>query len=179
VTNGEPGDAGVIAFAAGHAPKLSPWRFSRAVSPHLAAREAGAELDVARVTSWVEGEQLASGASVTLIETAGGAFSPLAAGLTNVDLARALEPALWVLVAPDALGVLHDVTATLRALPRAPDAVVLSGARSEDQSSGTNAAELLRLGICEVHETLTPGALGAPELVRWLLAHPTYKSARA
>jgi hypothetical protein len=56
-----------------------------------------------------------------------------------------------MLVAPDALGVLHDVTATLLALRsfgRIPDAVVLSAARS-DASTGSNACELRRLGIAQ------------------------------
>jgi hypothetical protein len=54
------------------------------------------------------------------------------------------------LVAPDALGVLHDVTATLRSLPRRPDFVVLSAARPADASSGTNAQELETLEITPV-----------------------------
>jgi dethiobiotin synthetase len=173
----EAGDAGVIALAAGHAPKLSPWRLRRAVSPHLAAREQGVELRSDRAAEWVRLQQEAHAARVTLVETAGGAFSPLGVGDTNVDLARALEPALWLLVAPDALGVLHDVTSTLRALPRPPDAVVLSGARVADDSTGTNAAELMRLGVCEVRAVVGSGATESAEVVRWLIDHSTYKSA--
>ena len=74
----------------------------------------------------------------TIIETAGGVFSPLALGLSNFELARALEPAIWVLVAADALGVLHDVSATLKAMRasgREPDHLVLSGAREPDAST--------------------------------------------
>lgn len=167
-TPGETGDAGAIAAAAGHEARLSPWRFARPVSPHLAAREQGVALDVGEVSDWVRTEERRAAAAVSLVETAGGAFSPLGAAVTNVELALALEPALWLLVAPDALGVLHDVTATLRALPRRPDALVLSGARGPDSSTGSNAAELLRLGISEVREVLAPGAAGCPELVRWL-----------
>jgi dethiobiotin synthetase len=88
--------------------------------------------------------------SFVLVETAGGALTPLAPGITNFDLALALEPAVWILVAPDALGVLHDVSATLEALSargRSPDVVVLSEAREPDASTGTNAAELRELGI--------------------------------
>src|SRR6202000_2887278 len=85
-----------------------------------------------------------------IIETAGGVFSPLSPAKTNFDLALALEPALWVLVAADSLGVLHDVSATLQAMrarKRAPDHVILSGAREPDASTGPNAAELQALGI--------------------------------
>ena len=178
VEPGAAGDAGDIASAAGHAARLSPWRLRRGVSPHLAAREQGVAIEVAEVTSWVVLEEAQAAPAITLVETAGGAFSPLAPDRTNVDLAQALEPAIWLLVAPDALGVLHDLSATLRALPRAPDAVVLSAARGPDASSGSNAAELARLGIAEVLEVLPPGAPTCPTTASWLLERPTYKSAR-
>jgi dethiobiotin synthetase len=77
-------------------------------------------------------------------------FSPLGPGVTNFELALALEPATWVLVAADALGVLHDVSATLRAMRacgREPEHLVLSGAREPDASTGSNATELATLGI--------------------------------
>ncbi len=170
------GDAGAIAEAAGHPPVLSPWRFRRAVSPHLGAREQGIEIDVAEVAAWVAVQEERAAAGVVLIELAGGALSPLGLGLTNSDLALALRPARWLLVAPDALGVLHDVAATLRALPRQPDAVVLSSARGHDESTGTNALELSRLRITEVLEVVPAGAAGCPATVEWLLAKPTYKS---
>jgi dethiobiotin synthetase len=119
------------------------------VSPHLAARRQRARLSVDRLASAVT----LHGATLRgwqIIETAGGAFSPLSARATNVDLARALEPAIWLLVAPDALGVLHDVRATLLALSasaRAPDYLVLSAARGADASVGTNGTELARVGL--------------------------------
>jgi dethiobiotin synthetase len=148
---GEPGDAGRIARAAGHLPALSRWRFPRPVSPHLAARETGAAIDLVEVAAWVaEEEEQAGRPDVTLVETAGGILSPLAAGRTNLELALELEPARWLIVAPDSLGVLHDLSASLRVLPRPPEAVVLSSARPPDASSGGNAAELQALGICDI-----------------------------
>ena len=174
------GDAGKIAAAAAHEPRLSPWRFRRPVSPHLAARETGLVLNLDDVVGWVEAEENRARPSVSLVELAGGAFSPLGVGLTNVDLAQALEPAVWLLVGPDSLGVLHDLTATLRALPRAPDAVLLSGARPADQSTGSNAAELTSLGICEVLETLARDATSCSLAADWLLARcPTSGSSGA
>jgi dethiobiotin synthetase len=146
------------------------------VSPHLGAREQGVSIDVAQVAAWVAQQEANAGATVSLVELAGGAFSPLGLGVTNVELALALEPALWLLVAPDALGVLHDVTATLRALPRAPDALVLSGARAPDPSTGSNAAELARLGIGQVLEVVASGASSSAATVAWLVAQPTFKS---
>jgi dethiobiotin synthetase len=172
VDRGVAGDAGAIAEAAGHSPRLSPWRFPRPVSPHIGARALGLSLNLSEVADWVQTEEARAAAEVVLIELAGGAFSPLGSGLTNADLAAALGPALWLLVAPDSLGVLHDVTATLRALSRRPDAVVLSGARPSDESSGTNATELSRLGITDVLEVVPPGVTNCPTTVEWLLQQP-------
>jgi len=134
------------------------------VSPHLAARSAGIQIELARVRAWVDEADtqvtpLVSPPSAhwTIIETAGGVFSPLAMGLSNFELARALEPSIWVLVAADALGVLHEVSATLKAMRasgRPPDHLVLSGAREPDASSGGNAAELATLGIARASAVL-------------------------
>ena len=127
------------------------------VSPHLAARSVGIALQIGEVTGWVRQAEAAltthvssPGASFTVIETAGGVFTPLSMSASNFDLARALEPAIWVLVAADALGVLHDVSATLQAMTargRPPDHLLLSSARAPDASTGTNALELATLGI--------------------------------
>jgi hypothetical protein len=78
-------------------------------------------------------------------------------GLSNFELARALEPSIWLLVAADALGVLHEISATLKAMRasgREPDHLVLSGAREPDASSGGNAAELATLGIARASAVL-------------------------
>jgi dethiobiotin synthetase len=133
------------------------------ISPHLAARQEGSVIELARVSDWVGRIELSMTPLVSsdralwsVVETAGGVLSPLAVGVTNFDLARALEPAIWVLVAADALGVLHDVSATCEAMAargRSPDHLVLSQAREPDASTGSNAAELSTLGIA------TPSAL--------------------
>jgi dethiobiotin synthetase len=131
--------------------------FEDPISPHLAARRARTAIDTGQIVEWVRHAESALRRTTiqytslwTIVETAGGALSPLSDAATNVDLARALEPATWLLVAPDALGVLHDLRATLtalRSLARAPDLIALSGARPPDASTGTNAAELAALGI--------------------------------
>jgi dethiobiotin synthetase len=127
------------------------------VSPHLAARSEGIEIDVGAAVQWVLAAEdavttyIASDRALwSLVESAGGVFSPLSGHATNYELALALEPAIWVLVAADTLGVLHDVSACIAAMRsrgRAPDHVVLSAAREPDLSTGTNAAELRALGI--------------------------------
>ena len=123
--------------------------FADAVSAHLAARRERRTISVSRIAK----ELTLHGATIRgwqIVETAGAVFSPLTTHKTNLDLAQALEPAIWILVAPDALGVLHDVRATLlamRASARAPDYLVLSAAREPDASVGTNGAELARVGL--------------------------------
>lgn len=125
------------------------------LSPHLAARLAGVELSVPRVVEWVGAEESRSGAEVSFVESAGGAFSPVTPGIDNARLGLALGaglpgPTEFLLVGADALGVLHEVTATLRALSTLQTsgvrpkvrAVVLSEARSRDSSTGTNGREL-------------------------------------
>lgn len=143
---------------------LPVYRFVDPISPHLAARSVGTTIEVDRAAEWVaRNEVLMTTGAVshsvkwTVVETAGGVFSPLSSAATNFDLAQALEPAIWILVAADGLGVLHDVSATLQAMRargRTPDHVVLSGAREPDASTGSNAAELATLGICRVSALL-------------------------
>ena len=107
---------------------------------HLAARLHGIKIDVAHVVQWIA-DRCQCGARSTLesddpgspdphgwvlIETAGGALSPINENHTNLDLAVALEPSYWVLVGADRLGVLHDMRATLLAmanLTRLPDII--------------------------------------------------------
>jgi dethiobiotin synthetase len=120
-----------------------PYRLAHAVSPHLAAREEGQRIETGPVLRYVE--RARDEADVVVIELAGGLFSPLAPGLSNAELTRALAPDLVLLVAPDRLGVLHDVSATVRASTVAGVAlagVVLVAPASADTSTGTNGAEL-------------------------------------
>jgi dethiobiotin synthetase len=151
-------------------PTLAPqhaYAFETPVSPHLAARDHGIIIDPAKVVAWIadrcqrdardtrfsepDGHQRPD--DWVLVETAGGAFSPISEHHTNLDLAVALEPSQWVLVAPDRLGVLHDMRTTLMAMAsvaRLPDIVLLSATRVPDASSGTNRRELESLGITQV-----------------------------
>lgn len=148
---GGPSDASELMGQSAVRPSVAPYRFREPISPHLAARRAGIPIELERTLRYVQlHESGPAPLDVVLVETAGGLFSPLSDSLTNWDFARALEPARWVLVAPDALGVLHDVRATLeasRARGRVPDELVLSGARPADESTGTNGEELVRLGL--------------------------------
>lgn len=175
VARGAATDAGALAMAG--SPEASPgaprYAFTPAVSPHIAARQSTTSISVAAIAQWVESATHSAlhrttlhyhargvtfeslpheerPAGVCVIETAGGLLSPLTDIETNFELARALDPAVWVLVAPDRLGVLHDVRATweaARARGRTPDHLVLSAPEAPDESTGTNAVELPRLGL--------------------------------
>jgi dethiobiotin synthetase len=153
VREGTTTDADRLALHSVRAPMPPPYRLREPLSPHLAARRENRSIDAEEILTYVrshESSEPDDAPSVVLVETAGGLFSPLDASFTNWDVACSLDPARWLLVAPDALGVLHDLTATLgaaRARGRAPDLVVLSAAREPDLSTGTNATELQRLGL--------------------------------
>ncbi len=135
--------------AALRAPVVAPtFSYRRPVSPHLAARQEGPpiDLDVIRRRT----DAIASGVEHTIVESAGGLFSPVGDSLTNVDLVLRLLPARVLLVAPDRLGVLHDLGACIgaaRARGVTVSALVLSAPAAPDESTGTNASEAERIGL--------------------------------
>jgi dethiobiotin synthetase len=122
------------------------YAFSRPVSPHLAAADEGVTIDLKRIVADVnELRRLAGG---VLVELPGGMFSPLSTRHTNADLARALAPTATLLVAPDRLGVLHDVIATARAaasIGARLTGIALIAPRSPDASTGTNGDALRKV----------------------------------
>jgi dethiobiotin synthetase len=119
------------------------YAFLRPVSPHLAARDEGVSIDLRRIVADVNAlRRLAAG---VLVELPGGLFSPLTGKRTNADLARALDATATLLVAPDRLGVLHDVIAATTAAESVGvrlTGIVLVAPREPDASTGTNAAAL-------------------------------------
>lgn len=148
------GDAALLEAASVRVkhPRPHPlYGFREPIAPSLAALREGQNVDVDAVASWADRVRCQGpGVPALVIETAGGVFSPLSDRATNFELARTLGDACWILVAPDRLGVLHDVTGTLRAmaaLGRSPDLLVLSAPAEQDASSGSNAGELRRLGL--------------------------------
>lgn len=170
-------DAALLELASLHVkhPRPHPLlTFTEPISPHLAARRAGEVIELDSVVRWVESAELHcntlhASRSWSVVETAGGVLSPLSARATNFDLARALDPSLWLLVAADSLGVLHDVSAALvalRSLGRPADLVALSAARAADRSTGANAGELIALGIVEQCHVVPRDAELADDLAR-------------
>lgn len=140
-------DAARLGLAAATEVQAPLYGFADPVSPHLAARRTGAVIELGRIVEWLKRFP----ADWQLVETAGGLLSPLGVGITNLDLTRSTAPTRIVLVAPDRLGVLHDLTASLRVLqlemPNVPVGVALSAPQVADASTGTNADEIRLLGI--------------------------------
>jgi 8-amino-7-oxononanoate synthase len=142
------------------------YAFAEPVTPALAARREGQVIELEAIATWVDRVRpmIAGAPNHLVIETAGGVFSPLGDRLANYDLARCLGMAVWVLVAPDRLGVLHDVSSTVRAmgaLGRLPDYVLLNPVPPADLSTRSNAAELRRLELGVPIIELDDGALDA------------------
>lgn len=153
-------DAAILSSACFRAePPIPHPRFAYAepLSPYAASRHSGVSPDLDQIAEWTTHAEAGAAPDVdavcSLIETAGGVFSPLTAHATNLDLARALEPARWILVAPNCLGVLHAATATclaMQAHARAPDALLLTQPTARDRSSATNASLLRESAVAPV-----------------------------
>src|SRR5262249_40091944 len=133
----------------------SPYLLRRAVSPHLAARDEGIAIDLGIVADAVS--QARRLVDVLFVELAGGLFSPLGDHATNAALVRRLAPDAVLLVAPDRLGVLHDVGAVLRAFGDVA-AIALVAGPAPDASSGTNAGEIGRGTPCTARVVSVPRA---------------------
>jgi len=141
-------DYGSLAAFSSYPAHPPPYALPDPVSPHLAARRAQVKIDFERIAKWVDSHA----AKIVLVETAGAMLSPIDKTHTNLDLTRRLKPDLVLLVAPDRLGVLHDVTAALHAYrtlaPELPTpAVLLQPPPTTDISTGTNADEIVWLGL--------------------------------
>jgi dethiobiotin synthetase len=128
--------------------------FGPPVSPHLAARESGQIIELEAIQSMVELAR--QNADLTLVELAGGLFTPLSESLLNIDVVRSLGADFVLIVAPDRLGVLHDVLAAARgarAKGVAFDAIVLVAPELSDASTYRNCSELsLFIDHCPIYE---------------------------
>ncbi len=152
-------DADLHGAALGSPSRPPTFSYRRPVSPHLAAREEGRPIELEAIRRCAD--EMSAGSEWLIVEAAGGLFSPLGESITNVDLVRCLDPARVVLVAPDRLGVLHDVGACVgaaRARDVAFTALVLSAPRVPDDSTGTNARELERIGLGPVAAAFPHGS---------------------
>jgi dethiobiotin synthetase len=92
---------------------VCPEAFSLPAAPFVAARAEGRKVDLARIRA--AAGRLRARHGFLLVEGAGGALVPLAAGVTVLDLARELELPVLV-VARGALGTINHTLLTLEAL---------------------------------------------------------------
>jgi dethiobiotin synthetase len=103
--------------------EVNPFAFEPAIAPHLAAREAGVELSVARLLPAVQ-QVLAHGADFTLVEGAGGWRVPLAGRENLSDLVVALDLPV-ILVVGVRLGCINHAVLSMQAIER--DGLRLAG----------------------------------------------------
>ena len=139
------GDASALLEASTFRVEPAPlYSFAAPVSPHLAAEWDEQPIQSKRIVAAVAAAR--QSVDLMVVELAGGLFTPLGPGIDNANLALALEPDSVVLVAVDALGVLHHtraaaIAAAARGLPRTHLALVEPSAH--DASTGHNMPPLL------------------------------------
>lgn len=131
------------------------YTFRAALSPHRAAKLDHDHVDMARVADTARRQKALH--DVTLIELPGGLFTPLDSERTNADLVRAIQMLTAVhivVVAPNRLGVLHDVLCIQSAAllcGTLPSHIALINQAIPDASSPTNALDLTKRLSCTVH----------------------------
>jgi dethiobiotin synthetase len=143
VAEGERSDRERLESASSFHVQHSGYLFAAPVSPHLAARESGQTIEAGVLQSIVA--RVREQADLTLVELAGGLFTPLSPFLLNVDVVRSLGADFVLLVAPDRLGVLHDVlAATTAAATRGVtfNAIALVAPEVADSATSRNLLEL-------------------------------------
>lgn len=112
-------DTGILLAAQGRevtlreADAVSPWRFAAPVSPHFAAQQESAALTAQDILQFCRTALEKDG--FTLIEGAGGAFSPLVQGYTQADLLQDLGIPAIVLVG-SYVGAISHTLATVEAM---------------------------------------------------------------
>jgi dethiobiotin synthetase len=134
--------------------KQSGYLFAQPVSPHLAARESAQTIEAGVLQSTVD--RVREQADLTLVELAGGLFTPLSPCMLNVDVVRSLHADFVLLVAPDRLGVLHDVLVATSAAASSGvtfSAIALVAPEVADSSTSRNMLELhMFLSNASIHE---------------------------
>jgi dethiobiotin synthetase len=141
-TDPRDSDEALLRASSGEQPIPPTLRLRAAVSPHLAARLEGKTIDRSAIRGSLDA--LASRHDVIVLELAGGLCSPFDDEIDNIDFLAALQPRT-ILVASDRLGVLHDVSAALRAARAVSlhvHAVALVAPETADESTGSNALEI-------------------------------------
>ncbi|HEX3693549.1 MAG TPA: dethiobiotin synthase [Solirubrobacteraceae bacterium] len=154
-----PPDHELLALAAGMSPQqVAPLRFGAAVSPHLAARLAGASIDPAELI----GRAREQPERTTVVEGVGGLLVPLAEGYSVRDLAVELSLPLVVVASPR-LGTINHTLLTLEAARRAElevRAVVLTPWPLEPSAMEHSNRETIERGGGVACESIAPLPVG-------------------
>lgn len=100
--------AGTPAYA-----DVNPYAFADPIAPHLAAADAGVEIDLAYIDNAYA--RLCANADVVVVEGVGGWMAPLGPALMQADLARALRLPV-ILVVGLRLGCLNHALLSARAI---------------------------------------------------------------
>ncbi|MBI5586862.1 MAG: dethiobiotin synthase [Deltaproteobacteria bacterium] len=143
-----PEDALTLKEASGSADPIEaicPYRFAPALSPHLAARISGSEIDFAALKNvYLE---LSVRHDLMLVEGAGGLLAPLTDDKTVADLAAALRLPI-IIVATSRLGVINHTLLTVEAAGKRGievRAIILNdNSHAADESMKHNAKEIER-----------------------------------
>lgn len=98
----------VVPYAA-----INPYCFEPAISPHIAAEEAGIEVDLRIIRERFEA--LGSGADFVVVEGAGGWYAPISASQAMADLPKLLDVPVLLIVGLR-LGCLNHALLTKRAI---------------------------------------------------------------
>lgn len=105
----------LIAHSAGNPAyaNVNPYAFAAPIAPHLAAADAGVELDIERIKSAFAA--LSTMSQYMIVEGVGGWMAPLGPTLTQADLVRSLELPV-ILVVGLRLGCINHALLSVRAI---------------------------------------------------------------
>jgi dethiobiotin synthetase len=172
VQSGEPGppsDADVLAAATGEDVNTvcPPHRtYPLAWAPPMAADELGRPpFSVAELAAEIEWE---AGTDIGFVEGVGGPRSPLASDGDTVDLARALDPDLIVIVADAGLGTVNAVRLAAAVLADSPLVVALNRFGDDPAQTRLHERNLEHLTIVDRFAVVTSPAALATRLIEEL-----------
>lgn len=142
-------DAHALSVAAGHAFIAPLFSFRDPVAPMRAAHTEQIDLDLHLAEDWVRQLEAQHAPDLTVIETAGGLFTPLSHAANNLDLIDAVRASTWLLVAANRLGALHDVLSVMAASSRCSAGAVYLNDHPQP-GPATNREDLKTCGVSHV-----------------------------
>ena len=173
-----PNDAVALQEAASYEGDLSdicPYRFEPPISPVRAALLANQVLSTEQLVSiCLQGSEK----GYTLVEGAGGFYSPLAENGLNADLALALQLPV-ILVASDSLGVLSQVILNVEAIQTRGlqvAGVILSDMENHNDENMDNSADLREYLDCPIYSCSYGSKRLPDELIESLISGKYYGS---